>query len=211
MADDHGTPAGGPDAAIPGEGTPFHGAEAGPAGPAAGEPAEAAAGEPAAGDGGAPLHPDLAPLAFLLGRWEGAGVGGYPTIESFQFGQEMVFSHNGKPFLSYTSRTWLLDAEGHLGRPLATESGFWRPQPDGKVELLLAHPTGITEIYLGEINGTRVDLITDVVARTETAKEYSAGRRLYGLIGEDLGWAYDMAAVGQPLQSHLSAQLKRAG
>jgi nitrobindin-like protein len=211
MADDHGTPAGGPDAAIPGEGTPFHGAEAGPAEPAADEPGEAAAGGPAAGDGDAPLHPDLAPLAFLLGRWEGAGVGGYPTIESFQFGQEMVFSHNGKPFLSYTSRTWLLDAEGHLGRPLATESGFWRPQADGKVELLLAHPTGITEIYLGEINGTRVDLITDVVARTETAKEYSAGRRLYGLIGEDLGWAYDMAAVGQPLQSHISAQLKRVG
>jgi hypothetical protein len=210
MAEDQGTEASSPDAAIPGEGTPFHGEEAEPAagGPAVGE---SAAGEPAAGDGGAPLHPDLAPLAFLLGRWDGAGVGGYPTIESFQFGQEMVFSHNGKPFLSYTSRTWLLDADGHLGRPLATESGFWRPQPDGKVELLLAHPTGITEIYLGEIDGTRAELITDVVARTETAKEYSAGRRLYGLIGEDLGWAYDMAAVGEPLQSHISAQLKRVG
>jgi hypothetical protein len=210
MADDHGTQAGGPDAAIPGEGTPFHGEEADPAAgdPAAGEPV---AGGPVAGDGGAPLHPDLAPLAFLLGQWEGAGVGGYPTIESFQFGQELVFSHNGKPFLSYTSRTWLLDADGHLGRPLATEAGFWRPQPDGRVELLVAHPTGITEIYLGEIAGTRVDLITDVVARTETAKEYSAGRRLYGLIGEDLGWAYDMAAVGQPLQSHISAQLKHVG
>jgi hypothetical protein len=210
MADDHGTQAGGPDAAIPGEGTPFHGEEADPAAgdPAAGEPV---AGGPLAGDGGAPLHPDLAPLAFLLGQWEGAGVGGYPTIESFQFGQELVFSHNGKPFLSYTSRTWLLDADGHLGRPLATEAGFWRPQPDGRVELLVAHPTGITEIYLGEIAGTRVDLITDVVARTETAKEYSAGRRLYGLIGEDLGWAYDMAAVGQPLQSHISAQLKHVG
>ena len=155
------------------------------------------------------LHPDLEPLAFLLGRWEGAGVGGYPTIESFQFGQEISFSHNGKPFLSYTSRTWLLDAEGRIGRPLATETGFWRPQPGNKVEVLLAHPTGITEIYLGEVTGTRADLVTDVVARTETAKEVTAGRRLYGLIGTDLGWAYDMAAVGQPLQSHMSAQLKR--
>jgi len=76
---------------------------------------------------------------------------------------------------------------------------------------MMAHPTGIVEIYLGELSGTRIDLATDVVARTESAKEYTAGRRLYGLIGEDLGWAYDMAAVGQPLQSHMSAQLKRVG
>jgi hypothetical protein len=55
----------------------------------------------------------------------------------------------------------------------------------------------------------RVELQTDVVARTESAKEVTGGHRLYGLIGEDLGWAYDMAAVGQELQSHLSAQLKK--
>jgi hypothetical protein len=121
------------------------------------------------------------------------------------------FSHNGKPFLSYVSRTWRLDAEGQIGEPLATESGFWRPRPDNQLEVMLAHPTGIIEIYLGEVAGTRIDLATDVVARTESAKEYTAGRRLYGLIGEDLGWAYDMAAVGQPLQSHMSAQLKRVG
>jgi hypothetical protein len=54
-----------------------------------------------------------------------------------------------------------------------------------------------------------VELQTDVVARTESAKEVTGGHRLYGLIGEDLGWAYDMAAVGQELQSHLSAQLKK--
>src|ERR1700691_4727970 len=101
----------------------------------------------------APPHPDLAPLLFLLGRWEGAGVGGYPTIESFQFGQEIVFSHNGKPFLIYTSRSWLLDDEGNPGRPLGLEAGFWRPQPGNELEVLLVHPTGITEIYLGEIDG----------------------------------------------------------
>jgi hypothetical protein len=91
------------------------------------------------------------------------------------------------------------------------ESGFWRPQPEGGLEVVLAHPTGITEIYLGQITGTKIEMATDAVVRTATAKEVTAGKRLYGMIGADLGWAYDMAAVGQPLQSHVSAQLKRVG
>lgn len=168
-----------------------------------------------AGAGGLPeqfeLHPGLAGLRFLVGRWEGAGVVGYPTIESANFGQEISFSHNGKPFLIYSSRTWLLEKDGTIGRPLATETGYWRPQDDGALEVVLAHPTGIAEIYLGQVTGTRIEMATDAVARTATAKEVTAGRRLYGLIGADLGWAYDMAAVGQPLQSHVSAQLKRVG
>jgi hypothetical protein len=154
-------------------------------------------------------HADLAPLRFLLGRWEGAGVGGYPTIESFRFGQEISFSHNGKPYLIYVSRTWLLDAEGVPGRPLAMETGFWRPRPEGRLEVMLGHPTGIVEIYLGEVTGTKIEMTTDLVATTESAKEVRAGHRLYGLVGTDLAYAYDMAAVGQTLQPHISAQLKR--
>jgi hypothetical protein len=161
------------------------------------------------GEGDTPPHPGLAPLLFLLGRWEGAGVGGYPAIESFRFGQEVVFGHNGKPFLTYVSRSWRLDDDGTIGAPLATETGFWRPQPDGKVEVMLAHPTGIVEIYLGEVSGTKIEMVTDLVARTETAKEVAGGRRIYGLAGPDLGWAYDMAAMGQPLQSHVSAMLQK--
>jgi len=157
----------------------------------------------------ADLPPELVPIAWLIGRWEGAGVGGYPTIESFQFGQEITFGHNGKPYLIYTSRSWALDATGMPSRPLAMESGFWRPQPGNKVEVMLAHPTGITEIYLGEVTGTKIEMTTDLVARTESAKEVRAGHRLYGMAGADLAWAYDMAAVGKPMQPHLSAQLKR--
>jgi len=157
------------------------------------------------------MHEALAPVAFLLGRWEGAGVVGYPTIESAQFGQEITFSHNGKPFLIYSSRSWLLDEEGRTGRPLAVETGFWRPQPERQLEVLLVHPTGITEIYLGEVTGTRIEMATDAVVRTATAKEVTAGRRLYGLVEGDLAYAYDMAAVGQPLQAHASARLKRVG
>ena len=155
------------------------------------------------------VHPDLEPIAFLLGTWEGAGVGGYPTIDSFRFGQEISFTHDGRPFLIYHSRTWLLGDDGELGRPLATETGFWRPQPERGVEVLLAHPTGITEVYIGEVVFHKIELRTDVVARTTTSKEVTAGHRLYGLVDGDLAYAYDMAAVGQPLQAHTSAQLKR--
>jgi hypothetical protein len=171
------------------------------------------------------LPAPLIPLAWLIGKWAGAGVIGYPTIEEVRFGQEIEFSHDGRPFLSYRSQTWLLDDDGNQTRPLATETGFWRPlaatvghadekaddapSPGTELEVLLAHPTGFVEIYLGTVNGPRIDLATDLVARTATAKEYTAASRLYGLVESDLLWAMDMAAMGQPLQSHASARLKR--
>ncbi len=79
------------------------------------------------------------------------------------------------------------------------------------MEFLLAHPTGYVEIYVGTVDGAQINLATDVVARTETAKEYSAATRIYGLVAGDLLWAMDMAAVGNPLTSHASAQLKQVG
>jgi hypothetical protein len=155
------------------------------------------------------LPAELVPLAWLLGRWEGVGVGGYPTIESFHFGQEITFGHVGKPFLAYSSRSWILDDDGNKLRPGAAETGYWRPQPDGSLEVTLAHPTGFAELWIGQIDGAKVEISTDVVIRTATAKEYTAGHRLYGLVEGELMWAYDMAAMGQPLQAHLSARLKR--
>ena len=159
------------------------------------------------------LDPDmpreLAPLAWLIGRWEGAGVVGYPTIESAHFGQEIEVTHDGRPFLEWHSRTWLLDALGQRVRPLAKEVGFWRPLPDNEVELLLAHPTGIVELYHGTTSPAKIELRTDAVVRSPHAKEYAAGSRLYGYVNSNLLWAMDMAAMGEPLQSHVSAELKR--
>lgn len=156
------------------------------------------------------LHPDLMPMAFLLGHWRGNGHGDYPTIDAFQFGQEAAFTHDGRPFLHYFSRTWLIDADGSEVRPLALETGFLRPQAEGEIELLLAHPTGFVEIYYGKVDGAKIELATDAVARTETAKEYAGGHRLYGLVEGDLLWTFDMAAVGQQIQPHIWARLQRS-
>ena len=156
------------------------------------------------------LPPVLVPVAWLIGTWRGLGVGGYPTVEEFRFSQEVSFSAvPDKPFLHYLSRSWLLDDDGNEVRPLAQETGYWRLGDDGAVEVLLAHPIGFVEIWIGKAEGAKIELSTDVVARTESAKAYTGGHRLYGLVDGELLWAFDMAAVEQPLQPHLSAKLRR--
>jgi hypothetical protein len=148
-------------------------------------------------------------LAFLIGDWSGSGHGDYPTISRFRFEHRLTISHDGRPFLQSISRTWLLDEHGERVRPTATELGFWRPQPDGGAELLVVLPTGIAEVYVGTVSGVRAEIHTHAVARTPTAKEVAAGRRVYALEGEELVYTHDMAAVGEPLQPHISSRLRR--
>lgn len=136
-----------------------------------------------------------------------------------QVGQELSISHDGRPFLTHWSRTWRLNENGERIEPLAMESGFWRPLPNNEVEFLLAHPTGIMESWFGkvtvtgivnaQITGARVELKTDAIVRTSTAKEITAGERLYGLVDGNLGWVYDMAAEGIPMKSHASFHLSK--
>ncbi|RCV51085.1 FABP family protein [Marinitenerispora sediminis] len=175
------------------------------------------------------VHPDLERLSFLLGRWEGVGVAGYPGLPEFQFGQEVEFTHDGGPYLSYRSRVWRVREDGTLGDFVTAESGYWRarPRPEGAaagaegsrdagtvhLEVLISHPEGFTEVYLGTIFASRVELSTDAVLRTETGQAVAAGHRLYGLFGENretLGYAWDLAADGHDLRPYMSAQLKRA-
>lgn len=160
-------------------------------------------------DSTAELHPALEPYQWLIGTWRGVGVVGYPTMDEAQFGQEIVFGHRGTPVLTYRARSWILGADGSVERPAATEAGFWRPQPDDALEVVLSHAFGITEVWVGSRDGTKIELVTDAIVRTGTAKEVTAGRRLYGFADFRLLWAFDMAAVGQPMQPHASARLDR--
>ena len=157
------------------------------------------------------IHPRCARLAWLIGTWAGNGHGEYPGIEDFQFGQELLFQQDGRPFIHFMSRSWIVDAEGHHVREAAQETGFIRPQEDGSLEVVMAHNTGFVEIWHGELHPEqpRFEIVTDTVARTATAKEYAGGKRLYGYVNGDLLYAFDMAAMGQPLQPHTHAQLER--
>ncbi|WP_406075593.1 FABP family protein [Micromonospora sp. NBC_01638] len=165
---------------------------------------------------GPKLHPALDGLLPYIGLWRGRGKGGFPTIEDFDYAQEIRISHDGRPFLHYESRAWILDEQSKPVRPAGREVGWWRPVlVDGRatdeLEALLTTPTGVTELHLGKRTGTQVEFATDAVIRTPTAKEVTGGHRLFGIVDGALLYAQEMAAMGHGLSPHLSARLIRVG
>ncbi|MFE9478948.1 FABP family protein [Streptomyces spororaveus] len=155
-------------------------------------------------------HTQLRPVLHLLGRWHGRGQGQYPTLEQdFRYEQEITFSHDGRPFLRYEARAWLIDGSGAPVRPAGRETGWWRVTPDAALEVVLAHPTGIVETYVGRVSGTEIEIETKDVALTPLAKEVTGTRRHYTVENGEMTVVHDMAAVGQPLQHHLTTRLRQ--
>ncbi len=154
------------------------------------------------------MHPDIAALAVLVGTWSGAGTGEYPTIEPFEYREEVTFGHTGKPFLTYLQRSTATD-----GRPLHTETGYLRVPAPGRAEWILAQPTGITEVQEGSLTADGqcllLDLFATAIGVSASAKEVNAVGRVLRVDGDDLSYTLRMAAVGRPLQHHLSATLHR--
>jgi hypothetical protein len=157
----------------------------------------------------ADLHPGVAVLAPLLGTWAGHGAGEYPTIQPFGYFEEVIFGHAGKSFLTYGQRTKASDD----GRPLHAETGYIRVPSPGRVELILAHPTGITEIQEGtlSVHGPMVEmeLNATTIGLTASAKDVTALSRSIHVEGDELTYTLRLGAVGQNLQHHLAATLHR--
>lgn len=154
----------------------------------------------------ADLHRALLPLSWLLGSWRGHGRGSYPGVEEYAYGQEITFSHRGQPVLEYVSHLWSLEDDSLL----AAESGYLRPQPDGTLEALISQGNGVAELAYGSVEGVKVELASDFVARTVSGEEISGIHRLYGLLEGVLLYAIDKSSGGHDLQPHQWGRLYRS-
>lgn len=105
------------------------------------------------------LAPEVYPLAWMVGRWRGEGVVGYPGIEESAFTQELEITHDGGPYLAYRTTVRLVvvpddaaaidpdapvaadpdaPADADLtgeGPVWSTEAGYWRVPPERPEDL----------------------------------------------------------------------------
>jgi len=154
------------------------------------------------------------------------------------FTQTVEFSYDDQPFLGYVSKTTLADGSNlptEVGfwrlakKPEPADHGPGLLPGSGEkqiktreqleklrnseggfdIEVSILQPSGISEMYLGQIKGARVDIATDAVLRSQSAKDYTAATRMFGQVEGALLWAWDIAALGNPLSSHASARLER--
>ena len=133
------------------------------------------------------LDPTLTPLVTESGYWKISR-----PLAQGDPGPGMLPGVGNRPFTSADAVETLRNDAG----------GF-------DIEVSLIHPGGVHELYLGRVKGPRIDLATDAVMRSATAKEYAAATRIYGLVDSHLLWAWDVAALGQDLRTHSSGRLSR--
>lgn len=144
-------------------------------------------------------------LTALPGVWEGPGEGHYPTLEPFAYREQLTFARLGdKPILSYVQRTWRAGTEV----PLHAECGYVRVDGD-RVELVIAQPTGFTEVH----HGAHVDGIYEfgitAFGRTASALRVDTVRRRWELRDDELVVDLWMSYAGVIDGHHLRAHLRR--
>jgi len=160
------------------------------------------------------INPELLGVAWMIGHWEGTGYGrqmGGETGDEYEFSVTVDFSESGGNYLHYIMQLFETDDDGRPIKFLGMETGFWRPKENGEIEVLMAHPEGVAEVYIGTVDGGKIELRTDMVARTVSADiPVTGGHRLYGHVDSDLMFAYDRGTTDFEMQPYVWARLKRA-
>lgn len=124
---------------------------------------------------------------------------------------EVGFWRLARPAVDADPGPGLLPGIGATPRRTVDDVELLRTAEGGfEIEAAIVHADGVSELYLGQIRGPRIDLATDAVLRSASAKRYTAATRMYGLVDAHLLWAWDVAALGGELASHASARLAKA-
>lgn len=104
-----------------------------------------------------------------------------------------------------------MNFDGILVVLLCMEIGFWCFNVDiCKVDVLMVVLEGWVEVWIGNIDGVKIELVIDVVVCIEEVLVfYIGGQCFYGQVEGDLLWIFDWVIVDVFLQFYMWVCFKR--
>ncbi len=148
----------------------------------------------------------LQPFLFLMGHWQGRGVGLWDPGSRFEYREDLQLEPiPDRALIRFTQRT----VEVPSGSLSHSELGFLRLFEDGEAELVVAIPAGYTEIHRGRLAGQSLHLELIQLGVAPRARPLSRTRRSLEVRGSHLHHRIDIAVgEGAPV-AHVASSLER--
>ena len=151
-------------------------------------------------------------LNFLTGVWKGKGVAQYPTIQTVDYTEELVFKKQDIfNVLFYEQKTWVKNEAGIFNKPIFWESGFLIDK--GKyIELCNVQLSGRMEVLIGELinsaeNKFEINFLDKNIFNDE--RMIRSGRRV-AFSETEINYEVMMSTrVNLDFNIHLKAELKK--
>lgn len=164
---------------------------------------------------GPEINDQLLALLPLIGVWRGGGRFGnepyHPDTDQPHFGQQIAFSHDGRPFVVYESLTWRYDDSGTLTEASERETGFLQVLEGGEIQFSHTSSDGIMTLSYGKpVTLTSYQFALDALLRAPGAVRLTAASRLYGITpAGQLAYVDERAIDSDELVPYASAILDR--
>jgi THAP4-like, heme-binding beta-barrel domain len=148
---------------------------------------------------------------LLEGTWQGEGRGGYPTSDSFDYREKLVFTRRNESTLAYDQRTQKrMDGQTEFA-PSHWESGFIRILENEGLELVNVQSGGRGEVLTGhtETLDSMIQLHFASKASMNDSRVVSSARR-FKLEGDRLRYEMEMSTTKvTEMTRHLEITLER--
>ena len=150
-------------------------------------------------------------FGLLEGTWQGEGRGGYPTIDSFDYREELFFTHRDESTLAYDQRTEKRIDGTEEFVTSHWENGFIRILKENELELVNAQSGGRGELLIGHIE--KLDSLTRLHFASKAVTndpQVISTTRVFELEGDHLRYELEMSTIKVArLTRHLSITLER--